>query len=313
MDKVYDIIVLGAGPAGLAAASYAGRARMDTLLIEGTKDGGQIVITNEIENYPGSLEEESGPSLIARMTKQVEKFGADRVTDTIVDVELEGKVKHLKGNHSDYYAKAVVIATGASPRPIGCPGEKEFTGKGVSYCATCDANFFEDFEVYVVGGGDSAVEEAMYLTKFARKVTLVHRRDELRAAKSIQEKAFANPKMAFMWNTTIEEIKGDGVVTSMIVKDTKTGETREIEADEEDGTFGIFVFVGFDPKSQLFEGKLEMENRYIVTDKYMHTSVPGVFAAGDVIVKHLRQVVTACGDGAVAATEAQHYVENLAD
>lgn len=313
MDKVYDIIVLGAGPAGLTAASYAGRARMDTLLIEGTKDGGQIVITNEIENYPGSLEEESGPSLIARMTKQVEKFGADRVTDTIVDVELEGKVKHLKGNHGDYYAKAVVIATGASPRPIGCPGEKEFTGKGVSYCATCDANFFEDFEVYVVGGGDSAVEEAMYLTKFARKVTLVHRRDELRAAKSIQEKAFANPKMAFMWNTTIEEIKGDGVVTSMIVKDTKTGETREIEADEEDGTFGIFVFVGFDPKSQLLEGKLEMENRYIVTDKYMHTSVPGVFAAGDVIVKHLRQVVTACGDGAVAATEAQHYVENLAD
>lgn len=313
MDKVYDIIVLGAGPAGLTAASYAGRARMDTLLIEGTKDGGQIVITNEIENYPGSLEEESGPSLIARMTKQVEKFGADRVTDTIVDVELEGKVKHLKGNHGDYYAKAVVIATGASSRPIGCPGEKEFTGKGVSYCATCDANFFEDFEVYVVGGGDSAVEEAMYLTKFARKVTLIHRRDELRAAKSIQEKAFANPKMAFMWNTTIEEIKGDGVVTSMIVKDTKTGETREIEADEEDGTFGIFVFVGFDPKSQLFEGKLEMENRYIVTDKYMHTSVPGVFAAGDVIVKHLRQVVTACGDGAVAATEAQHYVENLAD
>lgn len=313
MDKVYDIIVLGAGPAGLTAASYAGRARMDTLLIEGTKDGGQIVITNEIENYPGSLEEESGPSLIARMTKQVEKFGADRVTDTIVDVELEGKVKHLKGNHGDYYAKAVVIATGASPRPIGCPGEKEFTGKGVSYCATCDANFFEDFEVYVVGGGDSAVEEAMYLTKFARKVTLIHRRDELRAAKSIQEKAFANPKMAFMWNTTIEEIKGDGVVTSMIVKDTKTGETREIEADEEDGTFGIFVFVGFDPKSQLFEGKLEMKNRYIVTDKYMHTSVPGVFAAGDVIVKHLRQVVTACGDGAVAATEAQHYVENLAD
>lgn len=313
MDKVYDIIVLGAGPAGLAAASYAGRARMDTLLIEKAKDGGQIVITNEIENYPGSLEEESGPSLIARMSKQVEKFGADRVMDTIVDVELEGKVKHLKGVHGDYYAKAVVIATGASPRPIGCPGEKEFTGKGVSYCATCDANFFEDFEVYVVGGGDSAVEEAMYLTKFARKVTLVHRRAELRAAKSIQEKAFANPKMAFMWNTTIEEIKGDGVVTSMIVKDTVTGETREIEADEEDGTFGIFVFVGFDPKSELFEGKLEMENRYIVTDKYMHTSVPGVFAAGDVIVKHLRQVVTACGDGAVAATEAQHYVENLGE
>lgn len=285
MDKVYDIIVLGAGPAGLTAASYAGRSRIDTLLIEGEKDGGQIVITNEIENYPGCLEEESGPSLIARMTKQVEKFGADRVTDTIVDVELDGKIKHLKGNHGDYYAKALVIATGASPRPIGCKGEKEFTGKGVSYCATCDANFFEDFEVYVVGGGDSAVEEAMYLTKFARKVTIIHRRDELRAAKSIQEKAFANPKMNFMWNSTVEEIKGDGVVTSMIIKDTKTGELREVKADEDDGTFGIFVFIGFDPKSQLFEGKLEMNNRYIVTDKYMHTSVPGVFAAGDVIEK----------------------------
>ena len=262
MDKVYDIIVLGAGPAGLTAASYAGRSRIDTLLIEGEKDGGQIVITNEIENYPGCLEEESGPSLIARMTKQVEKFGADRVTDTIVDVELDGKIKHLKGNHGDYYAKALVIATGASPRPIGCKGEKEFTGKGVSYCATCDANFFEDFEVYVVGGGDSAVEEAMYLTKFARKVTIIHRRDELRAAKSIQEKAFANPKMNFMWNSTVEEIKGDGVVTSMIIKDTKTGELREVKADEDDGTFGIFVFIGFDPKSQLFEGKLEMNNRH---------------------------------------------------
>ena len=153
----------------------------------------------------------------------------------------------------------------------------------------------------------------MYLTKFARKVTIIHRRDELRAAKSIQEKAFANPKMNFMWNSTVEEIKGDGVVTSMIIKDTKTGELREVTADEDDGTFGIFVFIGFDPKSQLFEGKLEMNNRYIVTDKYMHTSVPGVFAAGDVIEKHLRQVVTACGDGAVAVTEAQRYIESLED
>ena len=315
MSKIYDVIVLGAGPAGLAAGLYAGRSRLSVLIVEKGQDGGQISITDEIENYPGQIvdQPESGPSLIARMTEQAKKFGAERVSDTIKEVSLEGDVKVLKGEKGEYQAKNIIIATGAHARPIGCKGEAEFLGRGVSYCATCDANFFEDFEVYVVGGGDSAVEEAMYLTKFARKVTLIHRRDELRAAKSIQEKAFANPKMAFMWNTTIEEIKGDGVVTSMIVKDTKTGETREIEADEEDGTFGIFVFVGFDPKSQLFEGKLEMENRYIVTDKYMHTSVPGVFAAGDVIVKHLRQVVTACGDGAVAATEAQHYVENLAD
>ena len=313
MDKVYDIIVLGAGPAGLAAASYAGRARMDTLLIEGTKDGGQIVITNEIENYPGSLEEESGPSLIARMTKQVEKFGADRVTDTIVDVELEGKVKHLKGNHGDYYAKAVVIATGASPRPIGCPGEKEFTGKGVSYCATCDANFFEDFEVYVVGGGDSAVEEAMYLTKFARKVTIIHRRDELRAAKSIQEKAFKNEKLHFMWDTVVEEVGGDGILSEMTVKNVKTGELTKIVADEDDGMFGVFGFIGTLPNSKIYEGTgLEMDERgYIPTDADMHTNIPGVFAAGDIRVKSLRQVVTAAADGAIAATQAEKYINEL--
>ena len=311
MDKVYDIIVLGAGPAGLTAASYAGRARMDTLLIEGTKDGGQIVITNEIENYPGSLEEESGPSLIARMTKQVEKFGADRVTDTIVDVELEGKVKHLKGNHGDYYAKAVVIATGASPRPIGCPGEKEFTGKGVSYCATCDANFFEDFEVYVVGGGDSAVEEAMYLTKFARKVTVIHRRDELRAAKSIQERAFKNPKLFFMWDTVVEELHGDGILSGMTVKNVKTGELTRIDADEDDGLFGVFGFIGYNPRSELFEGKLEMDRGYIKTDEDMHTNVEGVYAVGDIRVKSLRQVVTAAADGAIAATQAEKYINEL--
>ena len=313
MDKVYDIIVLGAGPAGLTAASYAGRARMDTLLIEGTKDGGQIVITNEIENYPGSLEEESGPSLIARMTKQVEKFGADRVTDTIVDVELEGKVKHLKGNHGDYYAKAVVIATGASPSPIGCPGEKEFTGKGVSYCATCDANFFEDFEVYVVGGGDSAVEEAMYLTKFARKVTIIHRRDELRAAKSIQEKAFKNEKLHFMWDTVVEEVGGDGILSEMTVKNVKTGELTKIVADEDDGMFGVFGFIGTLPNSKIYEGTgLEMDERgYIPTDADMHTNIPGVFAAGDIRVKSLRQVVTAAADGAIAATQAEKYINEL--
>lgn len=309
MEKIYDVIIIGAGPAGLAAGSYAGRARMDTLIIEKDKDGGQIVITAEIENYPGGIDEESGPSLIGRMSKQAEHFGAQKVKDTIVDVELEGDVKHLKGLKGDYYGKTVIIATGAHPKPIGCPGEKEFTGKGVSYCATCDGSFFEDFDIYVVGGGDSAVEEAMYLTKFGRQVTLIHRRDQLRAAKSIQEKAFANPKMKFMWNTTVEELKGDGILTSMVVKDTKTGETREIVANEEDGTFGVFVFIGFEPHGELFEGKLEMKNGYIVTDDNMRTSIPGVFAAGDIRVKSLRQVVTAAADGAIAATQAEKYIE----
>ncbi len=308
MDKIYDVIIIGAGPGGLAAALYAGRSRLDTLLIEKEKEGGQIVITSEIDNYPGGLREETGPSLIARMVDQAERFGTQKVFDTVVDVSLEGEIKVVKGLKGEYRAKTVIIATGANPRPLGCPGEKELTGKGVSYCATCDAAFFEDFEVYVMGGGDSAVEEAIYLTKFARKVTIIHRRDELRAAKSIQERAFANDKIDFMWNSVITEFKGDGILTSMVVTDTKTGESREIEADEEDGTFGVFVFIGFNPHSELFAGKVDMENGYIVTDENMRTNLPGVFAVGDVRVKSLRQVVTAAADGAIAASQAEKYL-----
>jgi thioredoxin reductase (NADPH) len=308
LDKIYDVIIIGAGPGGLAAALYAGRSRLDTLLIEKEKEGGQIVITSEIDNYPGGLREETGPSLIARMVDQAERFGTQKVFDTVVDVSLEGEIKVVKGLKGEYRAKTVIIATGANPRPLGCPGEKELTGKGVSYCATCDAAFFEDFEVYVMGGGDSAVEEAIYLTKFARKVTIIHRRDELRAAKSIQERAFANDKIDFMWNSVITEFKGDGILTSMVVTDTKTGESREIEADEEDGTFGVFVFIGFNPHSELFAGKVDMENGYIVTDENMRTNLPGVFAVGDVRVKSLRQVVTAAADGAIAASQAEKYL-----
>lgn len=309
MDKIYDVIIIGAGPAGLAAGSYAGRARLDTLIIEKAKDGGQIVITSEIENYPGGVEHETGPSLVDRMVKQADGFGAKKVFDTIVDVELEGDIKHLKGLKDDYYSKTVIIATGAHPKPIGCPGEQELTGKGVSYCATCDASFFEDFDIYVVGGGDSAVEEALYLAKFGKKVTIIHRRNELRAAKSIQEKAFANPKVDFMWDSVVEELKGDGILTSMVVKNVKTGEVREIVADEEDGTFGVFVFIGFTPHSELFEDKVTMENGYIVTDDDMKTNIPGVFAAGDIRKKSLRQVVTAAADGAIAAVQAEKFIE----
>lgn len=308
MSKIYDVIIVGSGPAGLAAALYAGRSRLSTLVIEKIKDGGQIVITDEIENYPGSEEHETGPSLVAKMVAQANHFGAEKVFDTIVDVQLEGDVKVLKGNKGTYEAKTVIIATGASPMPIGCPGEKELTGKGVSYCATCDGNFFEDFEIYVVGGGDSAVEEAMYLTKFGRKVTIIHRRDELRAAKSIQEKAFANPKMSFMWNSTVVELKGEDILTSMVIKNTKTGELTEIEADPEDGTFGVFVFIGYDPQSAVFEGKVAMDNGYIIADENMKTNIPGVFAAGDVRVKFLRQVVTAAADGAIAAMQCEKYI-----
>ena len=311
MSKVYDVIILGGGPAGLTAGLYAGRSRLSTLIIEKGQDGGQIAITDEIENYPGQMVEgESGPSLIARMTEQAKKFGAERCSDVIKSVDLSGDVKKLVGTKGEYEAKCVIIATGAFPKPIGCENEGRFTGKGISFCATCDASFFEDFEVYVVGGGDSAVEEAMYLTKFARKVTIIHRRDELRAAKSIQEKAFANPKIAFMWDSVVVRVDGDDLLSSMTVKNVKTGELTVVEADEEDGLFGLFGFIGYNPNSKLFEGMLEMENGYIRTDDNMHTNIPGVFAAGDIRVKSLRQVVTAAADGAIAAMQAEHYISS---
>lgn len=309
MSKIYDVIVLGGGPAGLAAGLYAGRARLDTLVIERGIDGGQIAITDEIENYPGQIVEgESGKSLVARMAEQVKKFGAERCADVIKSVELDGEIKKVVGAKDEYLCKALIIATGAHPKPIGRENEGKFVGKGISFCATCDAAFFEDFEVYVVGGGDSAVEEAMYLTKFARKVTVIHRRDELRAAKSIQEKAFANPKMNFMWDSVVQSVDGDELLESMVVKNVKTGELTTIKADEDDGLFGLFGFIGYNPNSELFEGKVEMDRGYIITDPDMHTNIPGVFAAGDIRVKSLRQVVTAAADGAIAAMQAEKYI-----
>lgn len=306
---MYDLIVIGAGPAGLAAGLYAARARLNTLILEKTKTGGQIVTTNEIANYPGAPKDSTGPSLVARMLEQAEEFGAEVKKDGVVSVDFSGKIKKIQGELEEYQAKAVIIAAGAAPKKIGCPGEARLTGKGVSYCATCDADFFTDLEVFVIGGGDAAVEEAMYLAKFARKVSVVHRRNELRAAKSIQDKAFDNPKIAFIWDTVVKEIKGEELVESIVLENAGTGELTEHKADEEDGTFGVFPFVGFVPLSGVFKGKVKMDDAgYIITDADMKTDVDGVFAAGDIREKPLRQAVTAAADGAVAAVQAEKYI-----
>ena len=304
MSKIYDVVILGAGPAGLAAGLYAGRARMSVLIVEKGKDGGQIAITDEIENYPGQIVEgESGPSLIARMTEQCEKFGVERVTDVINDVVLEGDVKKLISAKGEYCGKTLIIATGAFARPIGCKGEKEFMGKGVSYCATCDANFFEDFEVYVVGGGDSAVEEAMYLTKFARKVTIIHRRDELRAEKILQDSLFACHNVELVWDSVPVSVEGEDKVTALKVRNVKTDEEKEISVD------GVFIAVGIVPGSGKFKDLVKMdESGYIIAGEDGVTSTPGIFAAGDIRTKNLRQVVTAVADGANAVASVQRYL-----
>ena len=303
---MYDIIIIGGGPAGLSAGLYAARSKKKTLIIEKGIEGGQIAETTNVENYPG-IDAIDGVELGKRMADQAKKFGAEIVMDEVEDIELEGKVKKIKGHVDSYEAKAVIIATGASPREIGAPGEKEYKGRGVSYCSTCDAAFYEDETVYVVGGGDSAVQEAIFITNFAKKVYIIHRRDELRASKVLQEKAFKNDKIDFIWNTTVKEIKGDKIVNEMILKDTKTGEERSIKADD---PFGIFVFIGYVPKTDMFKGKVDLtDDGYIKTDEEMRTNVLGVFAAGDIRKKTVRQVVNAAGDGAVAAMNAQKYID----
>ena len=309
---MYDVIIIGAGPGGLSAGLYAGRAGLTTLIIERGMDGGQITQTDSIENYPGQLlENEDGFTLTDRMVKQALSFGCEKVTDTVQSVELEGDVKKIICSRGTYEGKTVILSPGTNPRPIGCPGEDTYKGKGVSYCATCDGAFFRGLDVYVIGGGDAAVEEAMFLTRFAKKVYVVHRRDELRAAKSIQERAFANEKMEFIWDSVVEELSGEDLLTSITLKNVKTGELTTRVADGEDGRIGVFGFVGRISQTEFLAGSgLAMDERgFIPTDEEMRTNIPGVFAAGDVRVKTLRQVVTATADGAIAATTADHYIQ----
>lgn len=304
MSDLYDCVIIGGGPAGLSAGIYASRSRMNTLLIERAKYGGQATTTDELENYPGSVEDCTGTSLSQRMKSQAMNFGTKFVKDEIIDVDLDGEVKVIKGKNDKYEARTVIIATGANPRLSGFKNEKELRGRGISYCATCDADFFTDLDVAVVGGGDSAITEAIYLTKFAEHVTVIHRRDELRAVKSLQEKAFANDKISFIWNSTVEEAVGDEILEELVIKNKITGEKSKLKVN------GCFVFVGYNPISELFKGKVSMDEReYIITDEDMRTNIPGVFAAGDIRKKSLRQVITAAADGAIAATTAEKYIE----
>ena len=310
MEELYDVIILGGGPAGLTAGLYAGRGGLKTLLLEKGQDGGQIALTAELENYPGQLlEGETGLSLAGRMAEQCRRFGVERAADTIQSVRLDGPVKELTGERGTYRSRAVILATGAAPRPIGCENEARFVGQGISFCATCDGALFRGLEVYVAGGGDSAVEEAVYLTRFARKVTVIHRRDRLRAARSIQERAFANPKVAFLWDSVVVRAEGTDVLEAITVKNGKTGALTTLRADPADGMLGLFGFTGYTPNTGLFAGQLALEEGYIKTGEDMGAGLPGVFAAGDVRRKSLRQVVTACADGAVAAVAAERYLQ----
>lgn len=320
MKILYDLIILGAGPAGLSAGLYGARGMMKTLIIEKNMlVGGQISTTSEIENYPGGMVTESGTELTMRMKNQAINFGCEFKTDTIVNLDLESKIKTLTGESGlEYKAKSVILATGASPRLAGAPGEKEYTGRGVSYCATCDGFFVRDLEVFVIGGGDTAVEEAIFLTKFAKKVNVVHRRDKLRAAKSIQEKAFKNEKINFLWDTTVEEMKGDPVkgLESIVLKDKITGKVTEHNGG--DKPIGIFVLIGNIPNTKLFKDKLIVNpgNFLIADDKTLNVkllstgdNLEGVYVAGDCREKLLYQVITATADGAIAAVVSEKYVE----
>jgi thioredoxin reductase (NADPH) len=307
-EKVYDVIIIGAGPAGMTAAVYTSRANMSTLMLERGVPGGQMANTEDVENFPG-FEHILGPELSTKMFDHSRKFGAEYAYGDVKSVEDGDPYKKVVLGKKEYLAKSVIVATGSSYRKIGIPGEERLSGRGVSWCAVCDGAFFKGKELVVIGGGDSAVEEASYLTRFATKVTVIHRRDQLRAQKILQQRAFDNEKINFIWNHTVEEVLGEDKVSGVRIKNTETNEEQEFPCE------GVFIYVGMDPISQAVTGLgILNENGYVVTnDADMSTAVPGIFAAGDVREKTLRQIVTATGDGSQAALSAQHYVEELTE
>jgi thioredoxin reductase (NADPH) len=306
--RKYDTIIIGGGPAGLAAGIYAMRSRLDTVLVEKFMPGGQMMATDFVENYPGFAKGISGPDLCAAMEGQCRHLGLEIMTAEVISVDFSGEYKVVVTSEGELRAPTVIIATGATPRRLGVPGEDKFVGKGVSYCATCDGAFFKDREIAVVGGGNAAVQDAVFLTRFAGKVTVVHRRDALRATRILQERAFKNPKVEIAWNSTVTEISGTGKVESITLQDVNDHSTRMLPVE------GVFVLVGTDANTEFVRGQVVLDPAgYVLTDEDMQTSVPGVFAAGDCRRKSLRQMVTAAADGAIAATSAERYLESLHD
>ena len=301
-----DLIILGSGPAGLSAALYAARADLKPLILTGMTLHGQASTTDTIENYPGFPEGVGGEELGQLFQTQAERFGAEIEMDQATSVDLSKRPYTIETYGKKYLATSLIITTGADPKKLNIPGEKEFTGRGVSYCGTCDGWFFKDKDIVVVGGGDSALEEGLFLTRFANTVTIIHRRDELRAGAILVKRANENPKIKFIWNTVVAEIKGENAVNAVLLKNVKTGEEKIHPTD------GIFIFIGHRPNSDLFTGQLDLdEHGYLITNKYMETSLPGVYAAGEITDPNFRQVITSAGMGAAAAIQATRYLESL--
>ncbi len=300
----YDLVIIGGGPAGLTAGLYASRAKLNAVLFERLMPGGQVLVTDLVENYPGFPEGISGSDLVQKMADQAKRFGLVIESDEVVSLDLAGEIKTIQFSNRTVTTKAVIIATGASPRRLNVPGEDVFYGRGVSFCATCDGPFFRDKIVVAAGGGDTAVQESIFLTKFAKKVYLIHRRDQLRATKILQERAFANDKIEFVWDSVVTGISGSDGVEKITVKNIKNGNTKDLAAD------GLFVWIGILPNTEFLKNAVKADQfGFIITDSNMQTSVPGVFAAGDVRNTPLRQIATAVGDAAIAAISAEHYIE----
>ena len=305
MTAIHDVIIIGSGPAGYTAALYAARAQLKPLVFEGSVTaGGALMNTTDVENYPGFPDGILGPDLMDAMRKQAERFGAKLVAEDVTEVDLSVDPKRIIVEGETYLARAVIIATGSRYRELGVPGEKQLSGHGVSWCATCDGFFFREKDIAVIGGGDSAMEEATFLTRFANTVTIIHRRSELRASKIMQERAFANPKIQFRWNSEITEVLGENKISGLRLKDTVTGEESTLEVG------GLFVAIGHDPRSELFTGQLvtDADGYLLVEQPSTRTAIPGVFACGDVVDRTYRQAVTAAGTGCAAALDAERYL-----